>query len=195
LHLLPASQALFDAVSTGRLPVPSRLVSLPRIGVNGNVLGILSILFAVSAATQNPAAGLPSPARQLTACSIVTKADVEQAIGLSVSDGTEEIQGKSSTCDYGTKTGLISITIQKLTNKPDLKNEILALKKEIPEGVVRDAPGFPEAFYLDIPDAGTQLHIVNGGFQHLMISILGFGDASEVSGVAVRIARKAMSRL
>jgi hypothetical protein len=47
---------------------------------------------------------------------------------------------------------------------------------------------------MDIPNAGTQLHIVDGGSQHLMVSILGFGDASKVSGVAVQIARKAMTR-
>lgn len=159
------------------------------------MLGILYIAFAVSALTQNSTAERPLPTHQLTACSIITRADVEQAIGLNVAEGAEEIQGKTSTCDYGTKTGLISITIQTLTSKPDLKKEILALKREIPEGVARDAAGFPDAFYLDIPDAGTQLHIVNGGFQHLMISILGFGDASKVSGVAAQIARKAMSRL
>jgi len=157
------------------------------------VLGILYALFAVSAATQPTGRSLPP--QRLTACSIVTKADVEQAIGLSVADGAEEIQGKVSTCDYATRTGLISITVQNLASKPDLKMEIQALQKEIPEGVVRDAPGFPEALYLDIPGAGTQLHILNGGFQHLMVSILGFGDASKVSGAAVQIARRALSRL
>jgi hypothetical protein len=158
------------------------------------MLVLLYFLSAFSTATQNSTAERGLMPHQLTACSIVTKADVEEAIGMSVSNGVEEIQGKASTCDYSTKTGLVSITIQKLTQKPDLKMEIAALKKEIPEGVVRAAPGFPEAFYLDIPDAGTQLHIVDGGSQHLMVSILGFGDASKVSGVAVQIARKAMMR-
>jgi len=176
------------------LPVQFLLVSIRVIAVNEYVLAIFHLVFAVSAVTQNATAERALPTHQLTACSIVTRADVEQAIGLRVGDGIEEIQGETSTCDYGTKTGLISITIQKLTNKPDLKKEIFALTKEIPEGAARNAPGFPEAFYLDIPDAGTQLHIVNGGFQHLMISILGFGDASKVSGVAAQIARKAMRR-
>lgn len=113
---------------------------------------------------------------------------------MSVSNGVEEIQGKASTCDYSTKTGLVSITIQRLTQKPDLRVEIAAMKKEIPEGLVRAAPGFTEAFYLDIPEAGTQLHIVDGGSQHLMVSILGFGDASKVSSIAAQLASKAMTR-
>ena len=53
----------------------------------------------------------------------------------------------------------------------------------------------PESFYLDLPDASTQLHIAKDNSQHLMISILGFGDASQVSGAAAQIARKAMRRL
>ena len=77
---------------------------------------------------------------------------------------------------------LVSITIQRLTAKPDLQLEIAVLKRELPEAVVRDAPGFPEAFYLDLPSAGTQFHIAKDNGQHLMISILGFGEALQVSG-------------
>jgi hypothetical protein len=131
----------------------------------------------------------------LTACSLVTKADVEEAVGRSVNDGDEETLGRASTCHYATKGGLVSITIQRLTTKPDLQLEIAALKRELPEAVVRHAPGFPQAFYLDFPGAGTQLHIAKDNSQHLMISILGFGDASQVSGAAAQIAHKAMRRV
>jgi hypothetical protein len=120
---------------------------------------------------------------------------VEEAVGRSVNDGDEETLGRASTCHYATKGGLISITLQRLTAKPDLQVEIAALKGELPKAVVRDAPGFPEAFYLDLADAGPQLHIAKDNSQHLMISILGFGDASQVSGAAAQIARKAMRRL
>jgi hypothetical protein len=51
------------------------------------------------------------------------------------------------------------------------------------------------AFFLDIPDAGTQLHILHGRGGHLMISVLGFGDATSVSAAAERIARLALKRL
>ena len=87
---------------------------------------------------------------------------------------------------------LVSITIQRLMAKPDLQLEIAVLKRELPEAVVRDAPGFPEASYLDLPGAGTQLHIAKDNGQHLMISILGFGEGLQVSGAAAQIARKAM---
>lgn len=165
---------------------------------NRCVLTILYLLSTFYGETRNlPVTGPPKPIH-VTACAIVTKADVEQAIRRVVNEGTEEIDGQASTCEYSTKTGLISITLQRLTAKPNLPREVIALKKEIPEGVVREAPDFREAFYFDVPDAGTQLHVINGSdgsLTHLMISILGFGNASEVSGAAAQIARKAMSRL
>ena len=135
------------------------------------------------------------PPLPLTACGVVTRSDVENAMGLRVANGVEERDGRASNCDYVAKGGLVSITLQRLVARPNLEVEIAALKKEIPQGVVRQAPGFPEAFYLDIPDAGTQLHIINDRGEHLMVSILGFGDASQVSAAALRIARSAMRRL
>ena len=91
---------------------------------------------------------------------------------------------------------MVSITIQQLAAKPDLDSEIASLKKEIPEAIARNATGFDAgSFFLDIPGAGTQLHILIGDRQHLMVSILGFGEALEISGAAERIARRAISRL
>jgi hypothetical protein len=156
------------------------------------VLLHLALVALAYSANQNSHPITPTP---LSACVLVTRADVEEAIGRHVADGKEESERRTSNCDYSAKGGLISITIQKLAAKPDLDAEIAALKKEIPEGVVREAPGIPHAFYLDLPDAGTQLHIVNESNQYLMISVLGFGDPSQVSATALQLARKAMRRL
>jgi hypothetical protein len=158
------------------------------------VLVILYFLSAFSGITRTLPANRWLKPYQLNACSPVTRAEVEEAVGRSVNDGDGETLGRASTCHYGIKGGLVSITIQRLTTKPDLQLEIAALKKELPEPVVRAAPRFPEAFYLDLPDTGTQLHIAHNNSQHLMISILGFGAASQVSGAPAQIARKAMRR-
>jgi hypothetical protein len=159
------------------------------------VLINLYLLAAVVATTPNSQMSRSIPPLELTACSIATRADVEDAIGRQVNNGKEEIQGRASTCDYAAKGGLVSITIQRLTDKPNLRVELAALKKEVPEGVIRNATDFPEAFYFDIPGGGTQLHIISDKNEHLMISILGFGEASQVSGAATQIARRAMRRL
>ena len=58
------------------------------------------------------------------------------------------------------------------------------------------APGFGgTAFFLDIAGAGTQLHIVRGDRNYLLVSVLGFGEAARVSRAAERMARKALGRL
>ena len=153
------------------------------------------LLIALSSIPQTQPVTHPVTSNRATACAVVTKADVEEAIGRRVNDPTEETAGRSSNCDYAIKGGLVSITIQRLTAKPDLQAEIAALKKEIPEGVVRNSSDFPQACYLDIPGAGTQLHIISNNNQHLMISILGLGDPSEVSAAALQLARKAIARM
>ena len=155
----------------------------------------LLLFAALSAVTQNAPATRPLSPLRPTACTVVSRADVEEALGRPLSGGKEEIEEGTSNCDYAANGGMVSITIQRLTGKPNLQVEFAALKKEIPEGVVRDAPGFPQAFYFDLPGAGTQLHIIDGSSAHLMISILGFGDAPQVSAAAAQIARKAIKRL
>lgn len=143
---------------------------------------------------QLPARRTLTPQRS-GACALVTRADVEQAIGRAVDTGAEESDGPASTCDYRGAGGLVSITIQPLSRKADRAVEAAALRKEVPEGVWRDTRAFADAFYYDLPGAGTQLHVLNGERQHLMVSILGFGEPEQVSAAAERIARKALGRL
>ena len=156
---------------------------------------LLLLIAALSTETRNAPANRAFPIQPPSACALVTRADVEDALGRQVGAGSEETEGRASTCDYSTKTGLVSFTVQRLTAKPNLADEAAALKKEMPQGVVRAAGGLGDAFYFDLPGAGTQLHILDGSSAHLMISILGFGEAPQVSGAAARIAGKALRRL
>jgi hypothetical protein len=50
-------------------------------------------------------------------------------------------------------------------------------------------------FYLDIAGAGTQLHVIREEREYVMISILGLGDATQVSAAAQRLAKIALGRL
>src|SRR5215469_4362271 len=106
---------------TGSLSVPLLLVAPPLIALNGYVLVILYVLSAFSAATPNLPANRSLRPPQLNACSLVTRADVEEAVGRSMNDGDEETLGRASSCHYATKGGLVSISIQKLAAKPDLQ--------------------------------------------------------------------------
>jgi hypothetical protein len=48
---------------------------------------------------------------------------------------------------------------------------------------------------LDIADAGTQLHVIREDREYVMVSILGFGGAGQVSAAAERLAKIALGRL
>jgi hypothetical protein len=158
---------------------------------------VLTVLYLVSLLAAETR-GLPQRAvfaRVLTACEAVTRTDVEAAIGRRVRERQVDEEGPASTCEYSTKGGLISITIQRLQSKPNRAVEIAALKKEVGQGTVREAAEFSDAFYFDIPEAGTQLHLIDGSSSHVMVSILGLGEGPAVSGAASQLARKALARL
>ena len=75
------------------------------------MLVILYVLSAFSGITPNLPSNRWLKPYQLNACSLVTRADVEEAVGRSVNDGDQETLGRTSTCHYGIKGGLVSITI------------------------------------------------------------------------------------
>jgi len=162
---------------------------------NGLVLALI-LLFAAAAATRPAVVSRPAPSKALGACSAVTAADLERALGRRFASGQEENHGAESTCDYGAGNGQVSITIQRLNAKVDTSAEIENLKKAIPESTVRMLSGLGSvAFFLDVAGAGTQLHAIRDDRDYVMVSILGFGDAAAVSTAAERLARAALGRI
>ncbi len=162
---------------------------------------ILAPLALVLAATTHAAPSLagqsPFPAKAPTACTVVTKAELEQVLGRPVSGGAEHLASAAqSTCDYASGDGEITIALVHSGDKLDADEEMKELKKILPKGAVREASGIGvRAFFLDIPHAGAQLHVLRGEHDYLMISVLGLGGPAEVSSAAVQIARKALDRL
>jgi hypothetical protein len=175
--------------------VPRRVVrrSLPR---PNRLVFALFLLFAAAASTKPAATPLSAPPKALGACSAVTAEDLERALGRRFGRGREENRGAESTCDYGAGNGLVSITIQRLNAKVDIPREIESLKRSIVDSSVRMVSDLGSAaFYLDISGAGTQLHVVRDDHDYVMVSILGFGDATQVSAAAERMARAALGRI
>jgi hypothetical protein len=159
------------------------------------MLPLLPLLLALNAETRGIPPRREAAPRAVTACALVTRAEVEAATARRVSSGREERDGALSTCEYAAEGGLVSVSVQPLAAKPDLRAEMAAMKKEIPEATVRVAENLSAAFYVDVPGAGTQLHVIDGSSSHVMVSILGFGEAPQVSGAAAQLARKALRRL
>jgi len=157
---------------------------------------VLALLLA--AATTHSWNSAPGTAvlKAPTACSIVSKAEIEEALGQPVSAGVEHKSPAESTCDYAAGEGKVTIALAHSSEKLDADAEAAVLKKILPEGAVREASIIgARAFFLDIPHAGAQLHVVRGDHDYLMVSVLGFGGPAQVSDTALRIAHKALERL
>lgn len=161
---------------------------------------LASLALALAGATHSPAA-LPAQSplslKPPTACTVVTQADVEAALGRPVSGGVEhKTTAMQSTCDYTAGDGEVTVALVHSSDKLDPDAEVSELKKILPKGAVREADGIGvRAFFLDIPSAGAQLHVLRGEHDYLMVSVLGFGSPAQVSDKALRLARKALDRL
>ena len=154
----------------------------------------LVLLFAAAAGT-SPGIKV-RPVKAFGACSAVTAVDVERALGRPFAGGQEAVHGADSTCDYAAGNGQVSIALQRMTGPVNLTLEIASLKATFEGSSVRMAPEFgAAAFYLDLPGAGTQLHVLREDGEYLMISVLGFGDAAQVSAAARGLAKQALARI
>ena len=161
-------------------------------------LPYLPLLLAFSSdghvtAGKSPLLSLPG------ACTVVTRADVEQALGRPVGRGKEDSGEDSSSCDYAAGSGIVTITVQHARARLDVRAETASLQRAIPEGHLREVhlaemPPDTAAFYLDIDGAGTQLHLIRGGYDYVLVSVLGFGEPEHVSRAAEKMARKALQR-
>ena len=184
---------VLDISGAGTLLLGTRAGSSNEVVLTLPYLQIL--LFAIAAASPAPAPRL-AQTRAASACVAVTRADVEQALGRAVTGGQGQAEGVESTCDFAGGDGQVTVTIERLPAKLDLPAEMRSLKEQFPEARVREATGIgTRAFFLDIEGAGTQLHVIRGDREYLLVSVLGFGDAAHVSAAAEQIARKALDRL
>jgi hypothetical protein len=92
--------------------------------------------------------------------------------------------------------GEVTILMQHAASKMNVPEEIRNLKESFPNANMREAPGIGKrAVFLDMPDIGTQLHVIRNDYDYFMISVLGFGDPAHVGPAVEKIARKALDRL
>jgi hypothetical protein len=161
------------------------------------ILSSLALLLLFSSHASSSSPTKPALAlRAETACSAATRADIEEALGHTVANGKESRTDEGSVCSYVGAGGEVTILLQHAAAKLDVPEELRNLKASFPNATMREAPGIGRrAVFLDMPDIGTQLHVIRGDYDYLMISVLGFGDATRVAPAAEKIARKALDRL
>ena len=137
----------------------------------------------------------PATPKALTACAAVTHADVEVALGRKIGRGEETNNNGSSTCDYSTAGGQVTITMQRLGASPDLDQEKRSLTAEFPGSTIREARlEGADAFFVDLGADGTLLYAIRGGRDYVMVAILGFGQPAHVSAPALSLAHTALTR-
>lgn len=152
------------------------------------------LLFLASGVHTPVPAGKAAP-KALTACLAISRAEVQFALGRPVVRSQEEISGADSACDYTAGRTQVTLTLQRLKQAVDIQAEMAALQRAIEGSSARLAPKWGNcAFFLDIPGAGTQLHIIRG-HNYLLVSVLGLGDPVSTSYVVEKIAQIASARL
>jgi hypothetical protein len=156
------------------------------------VFAVLLYFLSVAAPPRASVSPAAEPHRVFTACTAVTRSDVELALGRRVNGGAESDSG--ATCDYAAGRGIVTVTVQRLREEVDFAAEIGSVRAALPGARIRPAAGLgTRAVFIELPGAGTQLHVVRQREVYVMISVLGFGEASEVSGAAESLARRALA--
>lgn len=142
------------------------------------------ILFLLFGTLMLPAAQAQS------ACALLPKVDVEIATGMRAAAGEDRSEGGAATCDYKVGRGLVTVSAERSTAKIDLAAQVRAVQAELDGARFRPLEGLTvPAFLLEIPDAGVQIHMLNGERDYLMVSVLGL---SEAQSLAQRLARCAV---
>jgi hypothetical protein len=103
-----------------------------------------------------------------------------------------------SVCEFASREGQVSIALHRLAAKPDMEAELVSLQKAFPGASVRrigSSGKDSEAWLLCLGEAGVQIHLMHSDLDYVMVSVLGFGDASLVAGSAQAIAGQALVTL
>jgi hypothetical protein len=96
-----------------------------------------------------------------------------------------------ATCDYTGKTGRVTITIRQLPRGFDFAAEIDSLRAAMPFARIRLTTDLgARGAFVELCEAGTQLHVISRTGTYVLVSVLGYGPARDVSTAAETLARR-----
>ena len=150
------------------------------------------LLLLLAASTPAPKPAL-KPLAPLAPCEIVTNADVRQAFRRPFGKGSAD----ASSCEYAAfDHQVVAIKMKHSIARLEVRTEMVTLRKAFPEARMRDAKGFAApAFFLDLPGVGTQLFVIRGEHDFLLVSVMGLGEPKKVAPAAAQVAKIALDRL
>ena len=162
-----------------------------------NLLSIFLISVGAVAAAQQPKAPkvipVPNPAG---VCGLVTKADIEQALGVSIGYPVPQMAHDADVCSYSNPKGSkVNILLSRSPKKRDLSHAVEQAKKGVPDAKIRELPGLGDkALLVQAPKGPTMLSIYRGG-DALVVSVYGMPSGPKAEAAVEKIARKAYKRL
>ena len=138
----------------------------------------------------------PRPAaKPLSACALVTKAEIEEVIGRAIGDGRPMKDRDMDVCAFTTPKGdKVGIFVTRSPAKRDLSKALDEAREAMPGATVREVPGLGDkALLVDLPTSGTLLSVYRAG-DTLVVSVLEAGDGAKAHAAVEKIARKAFKR-
>ena len=156
------------------------------------LMPLLILAGAINAAEE----AKPRPAAEpLSACALITKAEIKEVIGTAIGDGTPMKDGNMNVCAFTTPKGDdVRIFVTRSSTKRDLSNALGEARKAMPTATVREVSGLGDkALLVDLPAQGTLLSVYRAG-DTLVVSVLEAGDGAKADAAAEQIARKAFKR-
>jgi hypothetical protein len=126
-------------------------------------------------------------------CSLLTKAEIQQAIGVAVADGIPNKDMDSCRFQAPDGVGMVVLTASRDTSADSAK-KVAAAKQLNKNSKFRDLANLGDcAILIETAYVGPQVSIFRGA-DNLLISVMAFGDTPKVSAAAEALARKAFSR-
>lgn len=159
---------------------------------------IATAVFLMFAVAQAYVQQSKSPGNGADACALVSKAEIEKIMGVSLSDGQKapnlQRQGLLSTCDYAiSEGGQISILLRQNKVKYVAGSEKAEFEKAGMK--LRYAQGLGDvAFFSDMPGLGTGLNVFRGDFDFILITATNAGAVDKISPNLEKLAQIIIER-
>ena len=157
------------------------------------VVAVSTLISATSRAQGQP------PGRGADACALVTKAEIEQALGVKLGDAKKNPRmqnpGVLSSCDYSTpEGGEVGILIRQNAVKYVIGSEKAEFEKQGMK--LRYMKGLgTTAFFIDMFGMGTGLGVFRGDYDYVQLSaMLISGDPAKIAAGLEKVARLVIER-
>ncbi|MBL0161911.1 MAG: hypothetical protein IPP47_33380 [Bryobacterales bacterium] len=159
------------------------------------ILSSAALLLAMATTPRILPAEPARPMQRISACAAATRQELQRALGAAIEAGKLRPEAGGSSCEYEGERGHVSISLRHAVAALDFEAEIHSLKAALPEARLVEIPmSGVRALLVDLDESGAQIHVLRGGRDYLLISVLGFGNAAQTRAIAETIAQRALTR-